>query len=120
MAELKPPRCARCGRAMERGVIIDRADAGKPTTPDWLEGVPEKETWEYRGPLRAVLRVDGKFGDVPGFGFTTRYTFYRGHLPLRGLRLPRVLRPGFPRRAGVTSMQRFAAPAAFSPAGRSP
>lgn len=54
-----------------------------------IEGVPEKETWEYRGPLRAVLRVDGKFGDVPGFGFTTRYTFYAGK---KYVRVDHVLR----------------------------
>lgn len=41
-----------------------------------IEGVPDKETWEYRGPLRAVLRVDGHYGEVKSFGFSTRYTFY--------------------------------------------
>lgn len=41
-----------------------------------IEGVPDTETWEYRGPLRAVLRVDGHYGNVKGFGFSTRYTFY--------------------------------------------
>jgi len=41
MTELKP-RCARCGRTMERGVILDRADGGKPLTQDWIEGAPEK------------------------------------------------------------------------------
>ena len=41
-----------------------------------IEGVPDKETWEYRGPLRAVLRVDGHYGEVKSFGFSSRYTFY--------------------------------------------
>jgi len=26
---------------MERGLVMDRAQAGKPTTPNWLEGMPE-------------------------------------------------------------------------------
>jgi len=49
-----------------------------------IEGVPEKETWEYRGPLRAVLRVDGKFGDVPGFVFSSRYEFDATKIYMRG------------------------------------
>jgi hypothetical protein len=54
-----------------------------------IEGVPERETWEYRGPLRAVLRVDGRFDGIPGFGFTTRYTFYAGK---KYVRVEHVLR----------------------------
>jgi hypothetical protein len=54
-----------------------------------IEGVPERETWEYRGPLRSVLRVDGRFEGIPSFGFTTRYTFYAGK---KYVRVEHVLR----------------------------
>lgn len=48
-----------------------------------VEGTPEQEVWEYRGPVRSVLRVDGRFEGIPGFGFTTRYTFYAGKTYVR-------------------------------------
>jgi hypothetical protein len=54
-----------------------------------VDGVAERETWEYKGVQRAVLRVDGRFDGVPGFGFTTRYTFYAGK---KHVRVEHVLR----------------------------
>lgn len=46
MAEMNPPRCAKCGRTMDLGLIIDRTNptvAAKPAT--WMEGAPEKSFW---------------------------------------------------------------------------
>jgi hypothetical protein len=54
----------------------------------WI-GIVERQTWEHEGPLRAVLRVDGRYGNMPGLGYTTRYTFYAGK---RAVRIDHVLR----------------------------
>ena len=46
-------------------------------------GVPSAPIWEYQGALRSVLRVNGTFPSVPGFGYTIRYTFYKGKQTVR-------------------------------------
>jgi len=48
------------------------------------KGAPDRVEWEYRGPLRATLRVDGKFRDAGSFDpskhltYTTRISFFAG------------------------------------------
>jgi hypothetical protein len=46
---------------------------------------PDKVVWEYRGPLRATLRVDGQFrsGSTTFLAYTTRLTFYAGQSRIR-------------------------------------
>ncbi len=52
-------------------------------------GVPSKLAWEYRGPVRATLRVDGVYvpeggGEaMPTLGYTTRITAWAGSTQLR-------------------------------------
>jgi hypothetical protein len=72
MSDMKPPRCSRCGRGMERGLIMDRGHAGKPTTPSWVEGQPEPSF--FRG-----LKTKGKEQHevvtfrCPGCGYLESY-----------------------------------------------
>ncbi|HKQ58366.1 MAG TPA: hypothetical protein VJY35_10915 [Candidatus Eisenbacteria bacterium] len=44
-------------------------------------GRPSRMVWEYRGPMRATLRVDGTYlqGSTPLIDYTTRITWYAGH-----------------------------------------
>jgi len=44
MAELNAPRCAKCGRAMERGLILDRT-RNRVLASTWMEGEPESFLW---------------------------------------------------------------------------
>lgn len=49
-------------------------------------GAPSRVAWEYRGPLRATLRVDGPYVDDGGEVFvwyTTRLTFWSGVAAVR-------------------------------------
>lgn len=48
-------------------------------------GLPSKLEWEYRGPLRATLRVDGAYasGTDTLLGWTTRLTWYAGQTHVR-------------------------------------
>ena len=48
-------------------------------------GAPDRVTWEYRGPLRSTLRVDGQFrsGSTTFLAYTTRLTFYAGESRIR-------------------------------------
>jgi len=42
MDQMDPPRCTRCGRMMERGLIMDRARGPLETNAaTWIEGAPE-------------------------------------------------------------------------------
>jgi hypothetical protein len=44
-------------------------------------GKPSKISWEYKGPVRATLRVDGEYkeaGGAPFISYTTRLTFWAG------------------------------------------
>lgn len=42
------------------------------------KGTPTAVTWEYKNSLRAVLRIDGVYGNVQILKYTTRITFYAG------------------------------------------
>lgn len=48
-------------------------------------GLPSKLEWEYRGPMRATLRVDGAYasGADTLLGWTTRLTWYAGQTCVR-------------------------------------
>ncbi len=48
-------------------------------------GAPDRVTWEYRGPLRASLRIDGHYSksSTPFISYTTRITFYAGQTYLK-------------------------------------
>jgi len=37
--------CLRCGGAMERGFVADKADYSVPETQKWVEGAPERSFW---------------------------------------------------------------------------
>lgn len=45
MSEMNAPRCAKCGRSMERGLVLDRGHHHKASSPQWLEGQPERSFW---------------------------------------------------------------------------
>jgi len=46
MTEMKPPRCPRCDRAMDRGVILDRTQPYLGVMPStWMEGPAERSFW---------------------------------------------------------------------------
>ncbi|HZJ73086.1 MAG TPA: hypothetical protein VFF36_19295 [Planctomycetota bacterium] len=42
MDTLKPPRCAKCGRGMDEGLMIDRGHGNQRDIAKWLEGPPER------------------------------------------------------------------------------
>jgi hypothetical protein len=45
------------------------------------KGTPDKILWEYKGPVRSTLRVDGRYRNSSGqefIAYTTRLTFYAG------------------------------------------
>jgi hypothetical protein len=48
-------------------------------------GRPARLAWEYRGPMRATLRVDGTYvqGSTPLIDYTTRLTWYAGHTDVK-------------------------------------
>jgi len=37
--------CVRCGGATEEGFVLDRAHYSMPTTPQWVEGEPQRSFW---------------------------------------------------------------------------
>lgn len=37
--------CPKCAGRMEPGYILDKADYNMPTSPEWIEGNPEKSFW---------------------------------------------------------------------------
>ena len=45
MSEMNSPRCAKCGRTMERGLILDQGHHQRLNTSTWMEGAPEKSFW---------------------------------------------------------------------------
>jgi hypothetical protein len=48
---------------------------------EFVAGAPTKVSWEYRGPVRATLRLDGPYVDVAGkpfISYTTRLTAWAG------------------------------------------
>jgi hypothetical protein len=59
-------------------------------------GKPYKVSWEYKGPVRATLRVDGIFGDGGNefLRYTTRLSFFAG---LASVRVDHSLRNSNPK-----------------------
>lgn len=57
-------------------------------------GTPTAIEWEYRGPLRGVLRIDGQYlnGAANVISYTTRFTWYAGKTYVR---IDHVLRNSF-------------------------
>ncbi|MBK9547531.1 MAG: hypothetical protein IPO52_00120 [Gemmatimonadetes bacterium] len=41
----RPTSCPKCNGPMEEGFVLDKAHYGSPTTPEWLEGKPERSFW---------------------------------------------------------------------------
>ena len=53
----------------------------RPIPPIQEKGQPTKFIWEYQGPIRATLRIDGVFKNTSGqewIAYTTRITFFAG------------------------------------------
>jgi PcRGLX-like protein central beta sandwich domain/PcRGLX-like N-terminal RIFT barrel domain len=71
------------GKKISSGASFELIDsAGKK----FLPGKPDKVTWEYRGPLRSTLRLDGSnlaAGDAKCLFYTVRLTFLAGKALLR-------------------------------------
>lgn len=71
------------GRQVAGPGAVAIADAdGRPFTA----GKPARVSWEYQGPLRATLRVDGPYLNAAGEPFifyTTRLTFWAGSSAVR-------------------------------------
>ncbi|HZM00080.1 MAG TPA: hypothetical protein VFD43_07510 [Planctomycetota bacterium] len=73
MADMNAPRCAKCGRGMERGLIIDRTEPMiHASASTWMEGAPEPSFW-------AGLKTKGKEQHpvisfrCPGCGYLESY-----------------------------------------------
>ena len=75
--------------APENPLRVGDAEADRLTTTqvivagsgETVPGAPVRAAWEYRGPLRATRRIDGRYGDV--LDYTTRITFYAGSARVR-------------------------------------
>lgn len=66
------------------GSHIQVVDSSSGTTFSGA-GAPDSISWEYRGPLRSTLRVDGRYrnGGTEFIAYTTRITFYAGKTYVR-------------------------------------
>lgn len=77
----------------EKGAVILIDDAGKSYTASKVT----KASWEYRGPIRATLRIDGSYvgsNGAKGLDFTTRITAWAG---LSAVRIQHSIRNSEPK-----------------------
>ena len=83
IADVKPPRCARCEGAMVIGMVIGRGHYSLRTVPSWVAGAPQKG-W------LGGLKVKGWGSELPVVTFRCeRCGFLESYAPPRLFSPPR-------------------------------